>query len=353
MSFESLPNANQQNHFNLLRLVAASCVIVSHAWCIAGGPASFDPLYGRVGFDLGGTAVTAFFAISGYFISLSFDRRQSNAAFIVARATRIIPGLLVVSLISAFILGPLLTAFPLSSYFASKSVWLYTLQNISIYRIMVSTLPGVFVHNPFPGFVNGSLWTLFFEVACYIGLFVAGIAGLLRRQQFVWMLLAWAVAYLGARYGPWAKLTYFAILSFPFVIGMTVYHFRAARILNGWIALALMATAVALGLAHHGVEELWSAATAYGVLCLGFTPAPALLAYNKAGDFSYGTYIYGFPVGQTCAALIPGIGVPLLIALSLPVSILCGALSWKFVEKPALELRKIAVRRQREPVKVA
>jgi hypothetical protein len=191
--------------------------------------------------------------------------------------------------------GPLLTAFPLSSYFASKSVWLYTLQNISIYRIMVSTLPGVFVHNPFPGFVNGSLWTLFFEVACYIGLFLAGIAGLLRRQQFVWMLLAWAVAYLGARYGPWAKLTYFAILSFPFVIGMTVYHFRAARILNGWIALALMATAVALGLAHHGVEELWSAATAYGVLCLGFTPAPALLAYNKAGDFSYGTYIYGHP----------------------------------------------------------
>lgn len=348
MSFESLPQGHGENHFNLLRLLAASSVIISHAWCIAGGLTAFDPLYGFIGFDLGSSAVIAFFAISGYFILLSFQRRQSNAAFIVARITRIIPGLLVVSLISTFIMGALLTTFPLSSYFHSNSTWLYTLQNISIYRIQASTLPGVFAHNPMRGFINGSLWTLFYEVACYIGLFFAGILGFLRGARFVWMLLAWAPVYLAARYGPWTNLNYFAILSLPFLIGMTAYHFRTRGMLRGWAALALLVVAAALGFEHHGVEELWSAAVAYGVLWLGFAEAPALLAYNKVGDFSYGTYIYGFPVGQICAALIPGIGVPLLITLSLPISILCGALSWHVVEKPALELRNIHFRRPRQ-----
>jgi peptidoglycan/LPS O-acetylase OafA/YrhL len=91
----------------------------------------------------------------------------------------------------------------------------------------------------------------------------------------------------------------------------------------------------------HGVQELWSVAVAYCVLWLGFARAPALLAYNKLGDYSYGTYIWGFPVGQVLAALIPGIGVAAMIALSLPLGVLCGALSWFCVERPALKLRNL------------
>jgi peptidoglycan/LPS O-acetylase OafA/YrhL len=345
LSIESLPRGGEQNHFNLLRLIAASAVVISHAYGVTLGPTTPDPFERLLGIDLGATAVTAFFAISGYFVSLSFDRRKSNFGFVLARVTRIIPGLLVVSLITAFIVGPLLTVLPLPAYFSHKAVWLYSLQNASIYRIMTSTLPGVFVHNPIPDDINASLWTLFYEVGCYIGLFAVGVLGFLRRDRFFWVLAAWLPVYFVARYGPWDKLVQFAIFSVPFLFGMAAYHFRSAKILKGWIALVLFVLAFALMVTGHGIEELWSLAVAYGVLWLGFAPAPALLAYNRIGDFSYGTYIYGFPAEQVIAAVLPGIGPVMMIVLGLPASILLGAFSWRFVDRPALVLRHMTGRR--------
>jgi peptidoglycan/LPS O-acetylase OafA/YrhL len=153
LSLESLPPSAQPNHFNLIRLVAASAVIVSHSFGLAANRP--DPLQVLTGFDLGTTAVLAFFAISGFFISLSFDRRSSAAAFIVARVTRIVPALLVCSLVTAFIVGPLFTAS--DRYFRETSVWLYPAQVTSIVRIMAAHLPAMFVHNPHPGEVDTSL----------------------------------------------------------------------------------------------------------------------------------------------------------------------------------------------------
>jgi peptidoglycan/LPS O-acetylase OafA/YrhL len=100
--------------------------------------------------------------------------------------------------------------------------------------------------------------------------------------------------------------------------------------------------AVAVGLALNGIriEELWSAATAYAVLWLGFAPAPRLLGYNRAGDYSYGTYIYGFVIQQMIAALMPDVTPLEMISLSLPLAVLAGALSWYLVERPAIALRR-------------
>lgn len=349
MSIESLPGDRDQNHFNLLRLIAASAVIVSHAYGLTLGPDALDPLDRAVHIDIGAAAVAAFFAISGYFISLSFERRRSNLAFVLARMTRILPGLLVVSLLCAFVIGPLFTDLPARTYFSERSVWFYTMQNLSIYRIMATDLPGVFAHNPLPNVVNASLWTLYFEVACYVGLFGAGLLGFLRRGRIAWLMLAWLPVYAVAVYGPWPQLLYFGTLSLPFVVGMTVYQYRSTAILKGWLALALCAAVLGVGLAGFRIEELTSLATAYGVLWLGFARAPSLLRFNRLGDFSYGTYIYGFPIEQVLAALMPGIGAVVMIALALPLALLCGALSWFLVEQPALRLRHLRERRVTTP----
>ncbi len=341
MSFESLPAAGKNNHFNLIRLFAACSVIISHSYALSKGYRTYDPLQSLIGYDLGTTAVIAFFAISGYFISLSFERRQSNFGFIMARATRILPGLLVVSLFAAFVVGPLVTTLSFSAYFAERSVWLYSLQNISIVRIMASSLPGVFATNPLPNYVNASLWTLFYEVPCYVGLFFAGILGFLQPRRLPLLIAAWIPVYLFARYFGIIDLHYFATFSLPFIVGMAVYQYRSAILLNGWIAMALLAIGAGLGAAGHGVEEAWSLAVAYGVFCLGFARAPTLLAYNKIGDFSYGTYIYGFLVGQTIAHVFPGIGIAPLMEASLVIALFCGVLSWFYVERPAIELRKV------------
>jgi peptidoglycan/LPS O-acetylase OafA/YrhL len=343
MSIESLPPGGERNHFNLLRLAAASAVIISHAFGLALGPGMPDPLERLTGFDLGTTAVIAFFAISGYFISLSFDRRHSNLAFIVARVTRIMPGLLVASLVAAFILGPLFTELPLGFYFHESAVWLYTPLNLALYPAIEGLgLPGVFAHNPVPNRVDGSIWTLFFEVACYVGLFVSGVAGFLRSDRFPWLLAAWLIVYVVAQHGPWANdLQYFVLFSPPFLLGMTAYRYRSSAFLNGWVALGLSVLALGSAVIGYGVQELWSVATGYGVLFLGFARAPALLAYNRVGDFSYGTYIYGFAVEQAVVAARPGIGPFALMAVSLPIAILLGAMSWFCVERPALEIRKM------------
>lgn len=340
MSIEALPAGREANNFNLLRLIAASAVIVYHSFSLAAGPGSKDPLERLTGFDLGTTAVVAFFAISGYFVSLSFDRRQSDLGFVLARLTRIMPGLLVVSLLCALILGPLVSALPASAYFAERSVWLYPLRMISIVWIMHDWLPGVFVHNPVPDDVDAPLWTLYYEVACYVGLFTAGTLGFFRGRRFFLLLFAWAAAYAVARYGPRPSLHYFASFSLPFVLGIAVYRYREAGILKGWVAAALALLAAGTALAGIGIEELWSAAVAYAVLWLGFAPGKTLLAYNRLGDYSYGTYIYGFPVQQTVAAALPNIAPLAMTALSLPAAIALGALSWHFVERPALNLRK-------------
>lgn len=349
MSIESLPRSREQNHFNLLRLLAASAVIVSHSYSLTLGGEAPDPLQTMVGIDLGTTAVFAFFAISGYFISLSFDRRPSNGAFVLARITRIFPGMTVVALIAAFIVGPLLTEFPVSYYFAQRAVWLYPLKIVALYGPLVDPLlPGVFIHNPAPGTVNGSLWTLLFEVSCYAGLFCAGILGFLRRERFPWLLLAWLPVYLIVLYsGDFPDIHFLAIFSVPFLVGMTAYQYRSAGFLNGWVAILWFAAAFALGLSGHFIQEFWSSAVGYAVLCLGFAKAPALLAYNKVGDYSYGTYIYGFLVGQVIVSLMPGIDAIELMGLSLPAAILCGMLSWNCVERPALEFRKLAFERRR------
>lgn len=211
----------------------------------------------------------------------------------------------------------------------------------------------MFTHNPLPDYVNGSLWTLFFEVPCYIGLFIAGVLGFLRRDRFAWLVSAWAPVYAIGRYGPWPDLIYFATFSLPFIVGMTIYRYRSPAVLNGWVALGLIVLAAGLGAIGLGIEELWSLATAYGTLWLGFAPAPALLAYNRIGDFSYGTYIYGFLVGQVIAATIPGIGTAGMMALSLPISIACGAFSWIYVERPAMQLRKSFSARNRSAAAAA
>jgi peptidoglycan/LPS O-acetylase OafA/YrhL len=320
--------------------MAATAVIVSHSFLLC-GQTGVDPLAEATGFDMGTTAVIAFFAISGFFISSSFDHRTSDADFILARITRIVPGLLVCSLLTAFVVGPLFTALSPGQYFESRSVWLYPVQVTSVVRLPVSALPHVFPNSRSPD-VNIALWTLYYEVACYAGLFVAGSLRLLHPNRFLTLPLLWTPVYLAARYGPWLHLNYYAIFSLPFLLGMIVYRYRASGILRGWVALVLAGMAVGLALEGIRIEELWDIATGYGVLWLGFSAPTALLAYNRAGDYSYGTYIYGFLVQQIIAAFLPNATPAVMILLALPLAILCGALSWYVVERPVLTLRRFA-----------
>lgn len=334
-TFADLP-AGRDNHFNLIRLLAAAAVLVSHSFPLTRGMGSEEPLESLTGQSLGAAAVYIFFGISGYMIARSFDRRTDLWSFAAARIARIFPGLLVVLAITAFILGPIAAVVDWRTFFADPRVWTYVPRNLSL-RFLQFDLPYVFATNIYPGAINGSLWTLFWEVACYAMVVVLGLLGVLRGKcllGFLAIYLAVCVAItITGEPGSWTRL------SFPFVTGMAIYLMRD-RIPASAPALVLVcAGALALYL-----TPLWplayGLALAYLALLLGHAKADWLLGYNRLGDYSYGTYIYAFPAQQTVAWLVPGITVLEMIALTLPVTLVLAVLSWHLIENPALERRE-------------
>ena len=167
----------RNNNFNLIRFVAALAVLVSHAWPIALGADAVQPLEALTGYSLGGLAVFVFFAASGYFITASFARSRSAEVFLLARALRLFPCLAVSLLLVALIMGPLVSTLGLGDYMTHPNTVTFLLRNITL-AFPQYTLPGVFTDQPYPA-VEGSIWTLIHEVACYALVFIAGISGLL------------------------------------------------------------------------------------------------------------------------------------------------------------------------------
>ena len=155
----------RQNNFDALRLLAAILVIFSHSFLIAEGTQSREWLIRLTGNQciLGLTGVFVFFAISGFLVTQSFEQTPNRLHFLTKRALRIFPGLLVATLLSAFVLGPLVTDLPLGAYLSRVEPYQYVVGNTLLDQT-VHELPGVrFVDNPVGLEINGSLWTLRLE----------------------------------------------------------------------------------------------------------------------------------------------------------------------------------------------
>lgn len=331
----------RDNNFNLIRAIAATAVLVSHAYPIALGPGTPEPLKALTGHALGSIAVYVFFVISGFLITASYLRSSGPVSFLVARGLRLFPGLLVSLALVAFVMGPLVTSLPLGAYLGHAEVYTFMARNLTLVEPQY-ILPGVFEDNPMRA-VEGSIWTLVFEVACYMGVFVLGLLGWLKRPALVAVALAIFFAAWLAREITGAELIYhirqILTLGLPFALGTAAWIWRD-RIALHWAGV--LATA-ALAWALSGTALSFAAfalALGYGTFWLAYIPGGWLRAYNRLGDYSYGIYIYAFPA-QGLAVWLAGPMTPLAnmalgLALTLPPSIA----SWHLIESPALSLRR-------------
>ena len=88
-----------------------------------------------------------------------------------------------------------------------------------------------------------------------------------------------------------------------------------------------------------GRGALFPVLLAYAVLVVAYHPRLRWRAFNRLGDYSYGLYIFSFPIQQI---LIAKLGAPVasspvtLLAAAFPVTLALAALSWHVVEQPAL-----------------
>lgn len=326
------------NNFNLIRIIAAAAVLLSHSWPIAMGGKADEPLEVLTGFTLGTNAVMVFFAISGFFITKSADRRKSTFDFVVARVLRLYPALIVALILTVLVVGPLFTDLTLWQYAGDARTWTYVPRNALLFRPQWA-LPGVFTTNISGNAINGSLWTLFWEVACYSLVLTAGVIGILRKDRFPILVLLFVILQIASRLNDeGADTDSFTLLSLPFFTGCLCYVYRASLPLSGCIVLAL--TILVLLVSTTAIYPvIYAVALSYGALWLGAIGRSWFRAYNRVGDYSYGMYIYAFPVQQMLVAAFPGTVPWLLAGLSLPLTLALAVLSWHVIEQPMLRQR--------------
>ncbi|WFU70960.1 acyltransferase [Bradyrhizobium sp. CB2312] len=343
---------HRDNNFNFIRAVAAFAVLVSHAFPIAWGSRTVQPFEAELHMHggLGTLAVIVFFTVSGYFITQSAVRSKSTFDFWTARFLRIYPGLFI-SLLLTVLLGVGLSTLDFAQYFSTRGTFSYVPSGLSLLWVQYE-LPGVFDGNPFPQLVNGSLWTLFYEVLCYVMVSVLAVLGILQSKTaraafFATYLVLYVVAKLMLMSGlfpGWVSkgainfLTHLLDLSPAFVIGMLFYAYRDRLPLNFAICATLLAcTALSANTPFYREMILFS--VAFCTFYIGFRSLKVLYPFNNLGDYSYGIYIYAFPIEQLVAYFFNGISPLGIIAIATPLTIGISAASWHTIEAPALALR--------------
>jgi len=326
------------NNFNVLRLIGASLVLYGHSFTFLGLPA---PLF-LSWLPLGELGVYIFFIISGYLITESFERDSQLLRFFARRALRIFPGLIVCILLSVLILGPVLTTLPLQDYFENQYTWKY-LHNIALY--IGYYLPGVFESNRVPNAVNGSLWSLPVEFLMYI---VVATSGFLGGNRWVFAALAlisvmitlfWALRTTEMLVVYASDLRQAFICGTYFWAGAVFYKFDLKRFFS--LSAVVIACVIILSL-ESWVEVLsvmaWVLLPTI-VLAFGLSYSPMLNRLTRSGDYSYGIYIYAFPIQQTMVYLYPHMSLSSYLPLCFVLCGLCAILSWHLVEKPSLALK--------------
>lgn len=331
---------SRRNNFTAIRFVLAWMVIFAHSFVLQPVAGINMPL----GFLLqnstttGQMAVDGFFAISGFLVAGSLVNR-GLIDYALSRALRLLPALIVCVFLTVFVLGPLVTSLTLAEYFSNMETYRY-LKNALGFSSTVFTLPGVFETNAIVG-VNGSLWSIPYEVRCYMAVGAAGLLGFLRSKMrgnllATVVIFVFLMSYVDPELFDILQHVSSALLCFA--IGVLLYINQDHIVLDGRLALATLIV-LYLSFGESWFPFIYPLAWTYVLFYLAFQ-TPFLNIDEKIGDCSYGIYIYAFPMQQLIAYLMPS-GTPYSnMVITTVVVIPLALLSWKLVEKPALNMKK-------------
>ncbi len=338
----------QNNNTELFRLIAACAVIYGHAYAIAAEGGRVDFVTRAFGFEYTGSlAVKFFFFLSGILVTNSLLEHRSAVRFAIARVARIFPGLIVGRAVVSLLLGPALTTLSWHDYFANS----WVIADIFRHPHNGYALPGLFEGQPQTA-ANGSLWTISYELRMYFILFCVWLIGLLRGRMLATVVCA-ALALSFAM-----RPTQIAEIGLPenieagrmaglFFLGALLAVQKHRVPVSGKVALGLVLAAWMLRPSGWFPWAMYLAVV-YGMLWLSCHPW--LRRLRPPGDFSYGVYVYGWPVQQAVHTLWPGLGIGGNQIVSLTAALLFGAASWYSVERPCIALGR-AVTRRVEPVR--
>lgn len=332
------------NSFNLVRLLAASAVVLSHSFYITMGTSVREPLELSTGYPLGAHAVNLFFALSGFMVAASWQRNPDMLTYLTSRALRLYPAL-IASAILVYLAGALLTTVSMAEYFSFSVGWPY-------FKLLVleltgkAHLPGVFEHLPAAGEINEPIWTLKYEVMCYASLAVVlwlTQKQSLIRQELVMVFLAGLcliALVAGKNYEQATLLDHLARMGFAFFTGASAWFLRHRIPLSWPLFVFLFVSAIFLTVWELPMRRpVFILAVVYGATMLASLDFARLTRITDKTDISYGIYVFAWPVQQ--ALMQAGIATTPLqnTAATLLTAGFLAFASWHTIEKPTLSLR--------------
>ncbi|RYF09581.1 MAG: acyltransferase [Oxalobacteraceae bacterium] len=296
-------------------------------------------------YNSGHAAVLGFFAISGFLITASWQKRKSAGQFLKNRIARIHPGYLVAVTLCSLVVVPL---------YSSRSFGSLSLHEIGGLLSNVLLQSFIIQSNAFGGGpVNGSLWSIRYEFWCYLGVMALGLMGSMRWRG---MYPAIAVTVMAVRVfldltgrhpnvgllSPFIGYAYFwfDVLP-PFMLGGCAYLYRDRIPRSG--VMVMIASVLVVASAHLPVAQvyrdtlthtLFPPVFCYALFYLVFDTRVPKFETSKFGDMSYGTYLYAFPIQQMLASSLRGVvAFPVYVVLSIVLSLAAGWASWHVIEK--------------------
>jgi peptidoglycan/LPS O-acetylase OafA/YrhL len=369
----------KRNSLNFLRLILALAVVFSHS--ITLGMFGSESILGKT--TLGTVAVFGFFGISGYLIAGS-AAHNNVGRYLWQRFLRIFPAFWICLVVTAFVFGTiawfhfnpgLSRVCGLRCYltepggpfaYVRNNFWLQVNQDT-----IRKTLPGGLLGYGW----NGSLWTLELEFLCYVLLAAFSVLGLLKRRVVVASIAAaiWvaevvivsnptlSLHYFYPLFG-WDWITLFGfkvevmqvLMLVPiFLSGSLLYLYRERIPDSGAIALGAtvlfgVGMFIPVGQAapdyYQTSLDLTAIFLVYPLIWLGIhLPFAKVCAVN---DYSYGIYIYAFPIQQILVMWgVNRWGYWTYTLVTLVMVIPFAVASWWLIEKHALRLKKLKMPR--------
>ena len=334
------PEADHHNNFDFIRFVAASFVLISHSYPLLGR--SDEPFKAFVGYETGGEiAVAIFFVISGYLVTGSFLRSLSKGDYIKKRSLRLLPALCLVVVLSAFVLGPILSTLSLRDYVLHPQTWSY-LRNCVL--DIAYHFPGVFAENPHPHTVNGSIWTLPVEAVMYILVLLLGWGGLITPTILLSAMLGLALLqFTLIDYFDLSHVVLFQLfllapsvkLGLFFLSGSLLYVLRDRLSVRSDVACVMVLALVGTFRTSIG-PLIFQLTLPYLTIWAAHANLKRLSRFGRFGDFSYGIYLFAFPVQQVLVHTMGTLHVGLFALLTFLITLPLAVVSWYWVEKPAL-----------------
>ena len=285
----------------------------------------------------GAFAVGVFFLFGGYLIAGSAERSKTFTSFIKKRILRIIPELVFLVLMLAFVIGPLASSLPTAQYFTNPSLPLFLL---NIVLIPEHSLPGLFNSNPYPNVVDGSLWTLPVEFCCYLLVFLSFKITHFNRSSYLKLS------------APIALLTFiYFIILYPYQIsvvrpillywiGTTAYVFRdSIRIPSPLAFGSFIVFCISLPIGWSDAAMLVCFPIFMAWLAFSVKASKTSLRLNKL-ELSYGVYLWGWPVGQLVVLMYPSINVKILAFTTIALSLIMGFIGRELTSRFASAIQR-------------